>query len=822
MSKLIGTNPNQVPSNADLGTAAFMDKTEFLLSKGSSLSAIDAVIPKTAADIFIYDTTKDSDGGAWRKNTQHTSWYKEKLNTTVRGSRREFPAVALIVLEANNTDVTEGQTVDLTIYDADDPSLPMWMEVRFGISGNGSSNTCVSALNGHLVFGRTNNGILIIDFIADTLRVHNHVHRHTYSYIYPSRLGRTAPRSVQKEMSITGFNIINEYVNDVAMTVVTNSDMHVSGSLPVPTIAVATNGGVAVIKSDYNIAKITASAGSAYNGVSWVDFTENYNIIFEQDNSTNPRSAFCIPIPTSDRTSNTNDGSIGDKVILKFYDNGAHVPYPTFNGGGVIDAVSMSGDNQAFRSGIGDSYAGSSETKVLTLLEPDLQDPEQGRVAYITSDHNTGWMTGDNRLSTLSDTDATDISGNEIVVNNDFSSGTSNWTIADAGEGSISASGGQLTLTNSTTANPPVACYQAISLTPGKYYTLESDCASGLAPVVNIVDTVNPTGGAGGYGNTTYHDTVPSKRRTTFKATSQTNFIMIRVNTNSTGTTVMNSVSITEAAADRGPYGRFLRDRMSGLRPIGTIKKTPVATGADLVSYTGFNTTNYFTNHMPWSIGTGDFSFQFWIKPSLSPSGYFHVVSIGTESTSGQQSSTGVVLKLNASDSSPYFYSNSGASQSTYNSSANAVIPGKWNNLVGGRKNGVWYIYINGVLKTTGNNNAFNIADRFLTIGHGIGMTETQDDVHVSLLRISKTFPDSEHIKKMYEDEKQLFNEDSKAILYGTSDAVEAFAYDDDTKLLHVGTSDGRSDFRGLQRINNTTRAVGTAISAVDGFMVEE
>ena len=49
-----------------------------------------------------------------------------------------------------------------------------------------------------------------------------------------------------------------------------------------------------------------------------------------------------------------------------------------------------------------------------------------------------------------------------------------------------------------------------------------------------------------------------------------------------------------------------------------------------------------------------------------------------------------------------------------------------------------------------------------------------------------------------------------------------ALAYDDDTELLHVGTSAGRSDFHGLRRINNTTRAIGTAISAVDGFIVEE
>ena len=40
MSKLIGTNPNQVPSNADLGSAAFMDSKQFLLSKGSEISEI--------------------------------------------------------------------------------------------------------------------------------------------------------------------------------------------------------------------------------------------------------------------------------------------------------------------------------------------------------------------------------------------------------------------------------------------------------------------------------------------------------------------------------------------------------------------------------------------------------------------------------------------------------------------------------------------------------------------------------------------------------------------------------------------------------------
>jgi len=92
----------------------------------------------------------------------------------------------------------------------------------------------------------------------------------------------------------------------------------------------------------------------------------------------------------------------------------------------------------------------------------------------------------------------------------------------------------------------------------------------------------------------------------------------------------------------------------------------------------------------------------------------------------------------------------------------------------------------------------------------------------LALWRISATAPTAEQIAKIYRDEKVLFQENSKATLYGTSDAVTALAYDDMTDLLHVGTSSGRSDFKGLRRINNTTDAVSTTISASNGLIVEE
>jgi hypothetical protein len=92
----------------------------------------------------------------------------------------------------------------------------------------------------------------------------------------------------------------------------------------------------------------------------------------------------------------------------------------------------------------------------------------------------------------------------------------------------------------------------------------------------------------------------------------------------------------------------------------------------------------------------------------------------------------------------------------------------------------------------------------------------------MALFRYSKTAPSAEQIKKIYEDERVLFQEGAQCTLYGSSDAVTALAYDETTSLLHVGTSSGRSDFSGLKRINNTTTAVTTAISAYDGFITEQ
>ena len=82
-----------------------------------------------------------------------------------------------------------------------------------------------------------------------------------------------------------------------------------------------------------------------------------------------------------------------------------------------------------------------------------------------------------------------------------------------------------------------------------------------------------------------------------------------------------------------------------------------------------------------------------------------------------------------------------------------------------------------------------------------------------------------EQLRTIVNDESRLFQENAKCTLEGdavSSDIIKAVDFDETMEILHVGTASGRSDFDGLQRINNTTTAVTTAISASNGLIVEQ
>ena len=179
MPNLVGIGNSQVPTNAMLGGLAYQDPAHANLTSVEieNIAAIKQKISDTATDIFVYDTRKDSDGGAWRKRTSHTSWYNETFSAT-RGSKKEFPAVAVISVIGGTVSSygSDNGNMKIKIYDGDDPEMPLWMEFE-GHSNSGDNFLRggtnypienVAALNGVLCIARKGGyGGALVSFIDE-------------------------------------------------------------------------------------------------------------------------------------------------------------------------------------------------------------------------------------------------------------------------------------------------------------------------------------------------------------------------------------------------------------------------------------------------------------------------------------------------------------------------------------------------------------------------------------------------------------------------------------------------------------------------------
>jgi hypothetical protein len=795
MSKLIGTNPNQVPSNADLGTAAYMDAKDFLTSRGSSLSAIDAVIPKTAVDVFIYDTSKDSDGGAWRKRTQHTTWYNEKLNTTTRGSRREFPAVAVIVAESDK----------ITIFDGDDPLMPMWMVTNntseaapYDDFWRGSRPPSgVAAINGLVGWSvdtpSDQGGVKFLSFIDDRMYSRDsNATTYSKSYEYPNQ-GISQRNNTDKKGVIVSPSIIATDCFDIAMTVLPNAPIDSATGLPVPTIAVATNGGVSVIKDNGTVVDITQNQDDT-NKISFA----GTKVVAQKGSVVNVDMAFLgiFDIPSSDQSTSLPTFPIGDTYANPSYGTPAiYADSASYNNGN--DMVSSDTDVYIGRESTA-AYSG------LTILNIE-NDKEKNMVANITSSYNTGWMNGDIKLATLADTNTNDISDSNLIFGGDGSS-ASGWVGSQSGQTMTSVSG-QLFM--QTTVNGGNVMYP-IPTVAGNTYVFEFDADSQGADYGIKIGTFQ--GGGDIYIES---DVQIGFHSYTFVAQGSTTWVGFK-ETNSLQTTdvYFNSVSVFELEQDRSVNN-------NNLEVYGTIKRTPVAAGADLVAYSGFSDSNYLMQpyNADLNAGSGSQCIMFWFKATLDGT-LRYAFCLGEQDADEH-------LRIGMKTNHVYFDYGGGSQYTTVD--AAPFSDDVWTFVVAHvTAGGDGQVYVNGVPQTMNPRTsasspfAWDSSTYHVKIGRHINASNYSFNGSLALMRYSHTVPSDEQIKKMYEDEKVLFQENAKATLYGTSDAVTALAYDDSTDLLHVGTSAGRSVFQGLRRVDNTTDAVGTAISAVNGMVVEE
>ena len=211
----------------------------------------------TVQDVYVYDTTKDSNGGIWTNNdaAQSSSWYNETLGTATRGTTQAFPQKAIIV-------GTNSSTGSVSIYNAADNSLWMSFNKSANLIDNmvGSSSAAVKsvyALDGKIFVG-TATGLYVIDFTRDMSYRYNSVG----NYIGDENiLNRNNPEYWnQLQNGSTAVNLMaNSTINYVRAANISGTDY----------FAAATNGGTgakgAVFLYNYSAQTPVANFGQENN-----------------------------------------------------------------------------------------------------------------------------------------------------------------------------------------------------------------------------------------------------------------------------------------------------------------------------------------------------------------------------------------------------------------------------------------------------------------------------------------------------------------------------------------------------------------------------
>ena len=729
----------------DTSGSSAIERVRMASDGTTTISGVPAygAISKTASsntyyDVFVYDTRKDSDGGAWRHRTNNTSWYNETLNTSIRGARREFPQVAIVAVGGNT----------IHIFDADDPDMPMWME--FPTPSGGARNVmygtgnprCVYMLNGILCTGSqaTNYWPVLIDFIRDDIiglrDSGGHLHYNGRQGVISLRDSATSDSGKWWPGTITGGangaaqtqkrwwfdgNIVNNYVTAVVMDVRPEAPIDKTTGMQIPTIYLGTRGEVSIIHSN------SGDAGTSYNSGVY-DITSNGSA---------PYSAVgAITI--------TDDGYLW--TLHDYYNYNSDGGYNFYRDSSAIDLKRL--DNQ-----MNNMTHSPSADSLSSLNNQGGGSANKGREYYWPS---TGAEAGTHRIGYSNTWAAT-------IIERDAWGSPSGLAFVKRG------------------------IYTYDHKESGSFLPRSHQNRGLVAMITKDY-------------NTGWHMT---------GSTISSCYITQGLTSN-----------ISAGSAAMLDFGHHLRN----LDVVGTLTRAKCATGSDLSCVSGFSSSNY-ARIINASLNAGnplDITLMGWIKLT-DISGYSYLCSIGTGSAN-------MGIAVHASDSTnggkPYFY------DSTHGSlqGVKGINDGEWHHVCGvfscssNRK----ILYVDGVRSggvVAPSNVNYSDLDT-IAVGHWCGANGTEVNHSctgsLALVKLGQTDLTDQQIKRIYEDEKKLFQPNAKAFLYGSSSGVTAIGYDEKKEIYHVGTSSGRSDFSGLSRINNTTTAVTTAISAYDGLIAEQ
>jgi len=503
------------------------------------------------------------------------------LTEVFRGNKAKFPRLAAIVAENGS----------VTIYDLTEPGRPMFARWTItGIAGIGTI-TSLTASQGQIIAGSTS-GVFFFDHAKDIGRFLQSANDSSF---------RLIPRPIVSAGITAGLSsnrVISNTINAVAITVLPDAPIDVVTGLPVPTIAVATAGGVSVIRHDGTVINDTSLVGSVI--CQTIGFTADQRLI-RNWNDGNRLGIF-------NGTSKIPVASFSTAASYDFYFN---IP-----AGGSAPLLPVSAGQLQPTQGKTIALYGAGG---INLIKQHVQDRTRSLIAGIASTHNTGWMIGDIRRAYMADTVVGNLTATELVTNGSnetalFAMGTLGFAnvaasrvASPSGAGFVALAQNNSAVSSShqiNSANAFIPANTAVEITMRVYVP------TGGVAVMRLLD--NSDGSWPG-PNTTLKDQWVTL--TAIRPAKATAWILglgnnsLEAITNGAPAFYVDDITVKEASPDRS-Y------KAAAANINGTIVKSAVASAAQLVTFSGWSALNYLQE--PYSAdldyGVGDFRLSAWVN----------------------------------------------------------------------------------------------------------------------------------------------------------------------------------------------------------------
>lgn len=474
-----------------------------------------------------------------------------------RGNKAKFPRMAALVLEASR----------LVIYDLQEPGRPMWKVITKGQNatlsgawdGNNSNNgVSANAREGVVCIATSAAGTMVLDFGAD--RVLNY-YSGTASYRWSGNLGNAnvpAPKHLLVGVSMppTGAH------NAIGMCVMPDAPVEPTTGLAVPTIAIGTNAGVAVVKHDGTV--VSSTSGLTYTSV---DIRPE--ILWAGRGANSASQMYALrpgQLANAFALLQYNEAAVPDYILVTT-DRAAVVVT-----GGRATTGRMANITSTDRTG-----------PMLERLRGNEISPALGMASRIASTYATGWMVGDVRRCLLADIYPGVVSDVNLCANGTFGTNLDGWSQLGGFTSTAAIVAGEMQVT--ATAPSGVQAY-AFASVPGKTFKVTANARMVSGGGSAYIGFCSPTGGdiANSFSSST-SSAVAQPMVAYVTATDVITRVFARV-TNSGSVGAFDNFVVAEVASDRS-Y------KYKPATVVGTLTRTAVAAAAQLVMWGGWSDANY-------------------------------------------------------------------------------------------------------------------------------------------------------------------------------------------------------------------------------------